>query len=791
MLGKLNISSLVCVRQVSSVFSRFEVRPKQRRPHRRIARFRTPPYHLRPRCSAARVPALRFATVLTLAFTILPATVARAAELSDQVHSLTIAPADAAFYSASLRQREQLELFLTSKAYARLLEVPIIQLAKMQLGFQWEQSSHPVVAELRKYVRSDQGQQVVALARQLFAEESFVFASNELIPALELFVEMNSISRSAQIEAIKNEDSDEEALALRISERLRERVAELEVPNIVFGFRIQDKTLVADVLNHLDDVARKRLDEHLQALGEKLTRNRIDGNEFLTLKLDGSMIPWNELREENDEVEINDDEFESWNELLSEKSLTVALGSIGDYLILSIGKSTDHLEHFGEGPSLDEHPPLARLAKHADQRIVSLAYVSEALMKAANSPRRSIDDVSNMVEIGIHAAEVGTTERDELIESVHRLGENVVEYLPEPGTLLAVTCLTPRGYEGYQYNFGTQPMLASTEPLAILGHVGANPLLFVASHSHQSLESYDRTIELASEVALHAEKVAEQKASPDDWAAYQEHREEAVELLRRLNRTVREQLFPALADGQQAIVVDTAAPSAQWFDKMPPAKKPLPMLEIGASFRVSDAQKLREGVAELFDIASAAVSLLHEVEPDDVPAVDLPKPQVESSDDASIYSFVLPTEWGVSEQIAPNGGLTESSAAISAMPEFTRRLLVSTPLEVDTAIDLDRAAAKATHIQFARLVDAIRPWMDYAFDVAIGNVKLESNSDESAKDEPVDPERQARLMQIGFVLPQVHQIMNVLSAVQNYTSITFQEDDVWVTHSELYLKDLE
>src|SRR5690606_11005304 len=76
---------------------------------------------------------------------------AHGAELRDQVRSLALVPADVAFYSASLRQKEQFDLFLASKAYSRLLEVPIVQLAKMQIGFQWQQSPQPVIAEARKY----------------------------------------------------------------------------------------------------------------------------------------------------------------------------------------------------------------------------------------------------------------------------------------------------------------------------------------------------------------------------------------------------------------------------------------------------------------------------------------------------------------------------------------------------------------------------------------------------------------------------------------------------------------
>ena len=57
-------------------------------------------------------------------------------------------PADAAFYSASLRLKEQLDIFLESNAYAKLMEIPLVQLAKMQVEFQWQQAALPGVARI-------------------------------------------------------------------------------------------------------------------------------------------------------------------------------------------------------------------------------------------------------------------------------------------------------------------------------------------------------------------------------------------------------------------------------------------------------------------------------------------------------------------------------------------------------------------------------------------------------------------------------------------------------------------
>ena len=120
--------------------------------------------------------------------------------------------------------------------------------------------------------------------------------------------------------------------------------------------------------------------------------------------------------------------------------------------------------------------------------------------------------------------------------------------------------------------------------------------------------------------------------------------------------------------------------------------------------------------------------------------------------------------------------------ALSMLPAFTEQLLKPTPPSIDTKIDLKRPAAMVTHFQFAKLVRAIQPWIDYGFGVATGQIR----SDDA--DAEVD---QAVMLQAGLILPQVHQFMDVLAAMNSYTSITYRENDVWVTHAEMRIKDLE
>src|SRR4029077_9322727 len=95
------------------------------------------------------------------------------------------------------------------------------------------------------------------------------------------------------------------------------------------------------------------------------------------------MVPWDKVREEADS--LDDEQFEKLKTLVSKHKLAVALGVTDEFVILSIGESTDQLEKMGQGSVLAEAPAIKRLEKHAGQRIVGIQYVSKAFAQSLGS----------------------------------------------------------------------------------------------------------------------------------------------------------------------------------------------------------------------------------------------------------------------------------------------------------------------------------------------------------------------------------------------------------------------
>jgi hypothetical protein len=248
-------------------------------------------------------------------------------------------------------------------------------------------------------------------------------------------------------------------------------------------------------------------------------------------------------------------------------------------------------------------------------------------------------------------------------------------------------------------------------------------------------------------------------------------------------------LYPALADGQGAFVLDLEAKSKQWFNKMPESPKALPMLELAFVASVSDAERLRQGVAAYFDVAVDTYKLVKEFNPKEMPKLKLPKLNVSDlSEGGKLYSYPFPKKWGVDSQVAVNAGLNDKFVAVSTMPKTTERLLHETTPDFDTSLKLDRPAGMVLHIEFAKMIGAIEPWMDYGVDVASGKLKVhkegEEENDQPAQANPV-------MLQMGFVVPQVHQFLEFASALRSATAISYEDEGVWVTHSETHFQDLK
>ena len=197
----------------------------------------------------------------------------------------------------------------------------------------------------------------------MFSDEVFAYGGSDIAESIKLFMEVNSMARTARMQAVADGEDPEKAVADKDAEAISKRrfANGFTVPTIVMGFRIKDAERAKRELDEVHSLIRNVLDEHQPELAAHLQRDQIAGHEFLTLRLDGSMIPWDKIREEADD--LDDEQFNTMRDAISKQTLAVALGVVDEFVLLSIGESTDHLEKMGQGADAGRQPAIKRLAE--------------------------------------------------------------------------------------------------------------------------------------------------------------------------------------------------------------------------------------------------------------------------------------------------------------------------------------------------------------------------------------------------------------------------------------------
>ena len=123
------------------------------------------------------------------------------------------------------------------------------------------------------------------------------------------------------------------------------------------------------------------------------------------------------------------------------------------------------------------------------------------------------------------------------------------------------------------------------------------------------------------------------------------------------------------------------------------------------------------------------------------------------------------------KNVVPNAGLSEDVAVLSLSLTHTERLLQKTPFTAGGVLaKTDRPLAAAVWFNWAGLLEAASPWIDYGLEQI---------------DEPTSAADRAA------VVDQIHVVLDVLKCYRGVTVESYLEDDYLVTHSLLEIHDVE
>lgn len=698
-----------------------------------------------------------------------------AGDLAQLDSSLKLIPADAAFYGAMLRNREQCEAVVNSRAWAKLKNMAVVQ---MGLGLYNLQAADPEspVGRLHAALDDPEVKKLLALAEDMVASEVFVYGDARFIDALAILQEMVGGARYGPgimrlAGGTGGLDENELRLAFAIGV-IAENADRLATPNLVIGFKLSDTAAAEEQLARLKELAVPLIDANPQTKG-RLKTAKVAGGEFLVLSLDGEMVPWSEVpMEQLEDIELEEGDAKKAIEALRKLKLVVALGLRGDYLLLSIGSSTDVLERLREGPHrLIDRKELKPLARFSDERLTSIGFLSADMVTTLSTNEQDVDDLVEAVGELLPLAELEPAEEEEIRQDAAALAEDLKRFIPDYGAAMGFSFLTDRGVESYQYDWTEYYGVDGSKPLTLLKHVGGDPWLAVVGRGRSSPEDYDLLVKWLKTGYRYFEKYGVPHMSTREQREFRKVMEVARPLLKRVDRINREMLIPALADGQTGLVLDAELTSRQFLETLPATREPMPMVEPALVVGVSDARLLKRAFRGYQGVLDDLLHAVREAEPGAIPAdYAIPRPQAKETGVGTVYSYALPEDWGLDKKIAPSLGLSETVGVVALTPDHAERLLAETPLAAGGAIgDPDRALAGAVVFDFAALVDALTPWINLAIE-------------QGMKDSPI---------QAAMVAGQVQIVLDVIKVLRTVTSESYFEDGALVTHSLTEIRDIE
>lgn len=676
---------------------------------------------------------------------------------------ISMVPRDAAFVSATLRLREQYDLIVNSNAFKAIREIPAVQRAIESYEEQKTQPGGPL-SMIATFMELPENQQALEVLEDMVSSDTFVYGEPSCITFIELLAKLQQAQQAANIlemargggslggidfdaidaldgieidelddeddgaaaprklrvrpakfQAVEEDLSSDELAGRLVLQSLAENVDKIVVPDVVWGFKTSKRAAAEGQLKRIE-VLVKLMAQQNPALAESLKRRKVAGGEVLTFTVDGASLPWDQMVQDVTEG-MDGEALEKVRERLRELDLVIALGVIGDYVILSIGDSDDHLEKLlkpGAADGLVGTKPLEPLRADKSKRITGINYISEPLAKVIAPSAADIEQLAELADQIEAAADLPEGFAEEARESLAKAAEGYKKMLPIPGPWMSYSFLTEQGYEGYAWNWAKNLPIDGSRRLELLEHAGGAPLGAVVFRAKNDPSQFEDIVSWYGMAWKFFSKYLLARQDDDAREKIEEINEHLVPLGEKFIGILRTKILPAAADGQIGLVLDAKSRTKRPHATLPEAAEPLPLFEPAVVLGLDDAKLFREGLSDIFALTDELVDAIREIRPDGVPAdYRIPDPEKAKLDKGSVWSWKLEKS-GIDDQVRPAIAVGDDVAVFSLVPKQAGRLLAESRLETGSQLSkFEEPLAGAAALDFAGVVDAIQPWVVY------------------------------------------------------------------------------
>jgi hypothetical protein len=712
------------------------------------------------RCRAPHLAVLAGALFLAITPTV------RAADPAPADTALGKVPADVESFGSMLRLGETVETIGQSRAWKQLWNAPEVKALREKAKAAFD-ADNEKTAPFKAFFAEPANAEIPALALDALSNEIFISVGAGTGDLLSLVQELaGGVRFGPAFQKLLGENPGDPTKArIRILlQGLTEKPERIRIPDMLIGFKLTDPAKVAAQLKRVDPLLTLALAD--TPLKGRAKRVKVDGDDFLVLELDGSLVPWDDLPIAM--YEEKEGEFAPLLKHLKGMKLTISVGVRQGYLLIGIGSTTAQLAKFGgPGPKLAGRPEFKPLAEFAGKPLTAIGYTSATLRQAVATTPEDVLAFSELIKAGLEQADLPDNIREGIEKDAKTLLQSIARSLPKPGAATSFSFRTPRGWETYAHDYST-PSPEPSRPLTLLDHVGGDPLLAAVWRSGTTVDDYRGLVKWIKVIAGHVEKVAAVKA-PGSEEILKTARTEIYPILNELSDVTERLWLPALADGQEGFVLDAKWTSRQWHVAAPKTDRSLPLPELGIVVGVSDRAKLEKSLESYRTVANKLLAKARELAPPDtIPEFEIPKPKVETRDGRTFAYYPIPQELGLDKQVQPTGGLSDTVAVLTLSRAHADRLLTKTPFQAGLApfANRSRPADSVFYLNWTGIVDAAAPWVDYA-------IRTKAPEDDREHAEQI-----------------AKKVIAALKLFRGYGSVTYREGGATVTHSEAVFQDI-
>jgi hypothetical protein len=266
-----------------------------------------------------------------------------AEELPTLNNSLSEVPADAGFYVAFLRNREQVEIVARSKAWKQLRSMTGIEEGWKRLRASKEFSNS--IDGFQRWWQDPANRELIDALTDLLSEEVFAYGGSNVTEVGDLIGRIYTVALAEGFRRAIEEgrtgrklpqNSEEDTYRIMFDVLVKNSNTPW-VPDLVLGCRIKKPELAHALIQKVEKLLRADLDRYPE-FKDNLRWTKVDGHDFLIYSLDSKLFQFNEQSVRK--YEKKPGEYDAIVDRMKKLRIMASIGIRGQYLILALGEST-------------------------------------------------------------------------------------------------------------------------------------------------------------------------------------------------------------------------------------------------------------------------------------------------------------------------------------------------------------------------------------------------------------------------------------------------------------------